>query len=82
MAGFINVNAAIEEADRALTEKAEVRDRVAALRELLRSAVTARETTAEQAEWIGEAFPLRERKVKTDDGETVVMDEDEDEDEG
>ena len=43
----------------------------AALRTDLRNAVSRKETTPEQTRWIGEQFPLRERKSKNKAAEPV-----------
>jgi hypothetical protein len=59
----MNVGGLIKDADAAITEKAKAVDRVAALRDILRLAVRAKEATKEQADWIESAFPSRERKT-------------------
>jgi hypothetical protein len=58
----INVAGLIEDADQAIQQRAEVSRQVAALRELLRYSVKAKEATKEQAAWIEDTFPTRERK--------------------
>lgn len=59
----INVAGLIKECDSAIQQKAEATEKVAALRELLRYAVKAGEATDEQAQWVEDAFPTRDRKT-------------------
>jgi hypothetical protein len=59
----INVAGLITDADQAIKDRTEASERVAALRELLRYSVKAKEATKEQAAWIEETFPIRERKT-------------------
>lgn len=65
----INVAGLIKEAGKALEEKVDATEKVAAFRELLRLSVKTGEATEEQAAWIAEAFPPRERKSAEDTGE-------------
>jgi hypothetical protein len=58
----INVAGLIEDADQAIQQRTEAAGKVAALRELLRYSVKAKEATKEQAAWIEDTFPIRERK--------------------
>ena len=62
--GYIDVDAAIKVAKRLITEKAAVMQNLDTVRTDLRNAVSRKETTPEQTQWIGEVFPLRERKTK------------------
>ena len=59
----INVAGLIKEAGDAITARDEARDKVSALRELLRFSIRAGEATEEQAAWVDEAFPTKERKT-------------------
>jgi hypothetical protein len=59
--GYINVTAAMKDAKELLDEKEDMQTRLVAVRNALRTAVTAGDATDEQAAWIEEAFPLKER---------------------
>lgn len=65
----VNVKGLIKEASAAIDEKNAIRDKVAALREILRFSVQAGEATEEEAAWIAEAFPARQRGVEANDEE-------------
>jgi hypothetical protein len=67
----INVAGLIKEADQAIRDRAALTEKVAGLRELLRYSVKAGEANEEQATWILEAFPPRQRgeQVENGDGE-------------
>ena len=52
----VNVDGLIEEAQKTLELKDQVRDKLAGLRGLLRFAVSAGEASPEQSAWIEEAF--------------------------
>lgn len=58
----VNVAGLIKEADAALKQKDEIREKVAGLREILRFAVKAGEASAAEAEWVTKAFPPRAEK--------------------
>lgn len=62
--GYMNVDAAIDIAQAKLKAKAAILKEIDTIRSDLRNAVSRRETTPEQTKWIGEQFPMRERKRK------------------
>jgi len=59
--GYINVPAAMKDAKEILDEKEDMQARLVAVRTALRTAVTAGDATDEQALWIEEVFPSKER---------------------
>jgi hypothetical protein len=65
--GYMNVDAAIEIAQTKLKAKAAILKEIDTIRSDLRNAVARKETTPEQTKWIGEQFPIRERKRKKKD---------------
>ena len=74
MAGYINVEAALAEAKKLLAAKTKVMEEIDIVRTDLRNAVKRKEANAEQAKWIGEQFPLQERKRrKTNNAESQTV---------
>lgn len=62
---YIDVTAAIAEAEKAIAAKYKALEQVAVLREVLRNAVRMKtQMTAEQRQWIDGTFPIHERKKK------------------
>jgi hypothetical protein len=60
---YIDISAAIKAAEEAIAEKYEALEKVAVMRETLRSAVKMKvQMTKEQREWIEGTFPIHERK--------------------
>lgn len=70
MAGYMNVDVAIEEAKKALASKRQVLKIIDTIRSDLRNAVDRQEVNEGQRKWIGEHFPMRERKRKSKDAKT------------
>jgi hypothetical protein len=65
---YIDVTAAIKEAEAALKAKYEALERVAVLREVLRNAVKMKaQMTDDQRNWIEGQFPVRERNTTPED---------------
>ena len=62
---YINVDAAIKAAEALLKQHRAIQDKIAIVRQDLRNAVTMGGANGEQAKWIGDTFPVRERKTKT-----------------
>ena len=71
MPGYMDVDAAIKVAKKILGEKRVIMVQLDTVRTDLRNAVSRKETTPEQTKWIGEQFPLRERKSKNKAAEPV-----------
>ena len=71
MPGYMDVDAAIKVAKKFLGEKRVIMVQLDTVRTDLRNAVSRKETTPEQTKWIGEQFPLRERKSKNKAAEPV-----------
>ena len=71
MPGYMDVDAAIKVAKKILGEKRVIMVQLDTVRTDLRNAVSRKETTPEQTRWIGEQFPLRERKSKNKAAEPV-----------
>ena len=71
MPGYMDVDAAIKVAKKILGEKRVIIVQLDTVRTDLRNAVSRKETTPEQTRWIGEQFPLRERKSKNKAAEPV-----------
>lgn len=61
MAAYIDVKAAIQEAEAILKEKGKIMDKLAIVRSDLRNAITMGVANPEQTKWIEEQFPVRER---------------------
>lgn len=61
MSAYIDVSAAIKEAERLLAEKAKVMEKVAIIRTDLRNSITMGVANPEQTKWIEEQFPQKER---------------------
>lgn len=67
---YIDVTAAIAEAEKAIAAKYKALEEVAVLREVLRNALKMKaQMTTEQRQWIEVTFPIHERKKK---GKTPV----------
>jgi hypothetical protein len=66
---YIDVAAAIQEAEKVLAEKSDVMERQDIIRTDLRNAVKMKAATPEQAKWIGEHFPMRQRQSKNKGGD-------------
>jgi hypothetical protein len=64
MAGYMDVDKAIETAKKLVGEKRAVLAQIDTVRSDLRHAVTRKETSSEQTKWIEETFPIRERTRK------------------
>lgn len=64
MPGYIDVDAAIAEAKRLLSQHKEAQEKVAIVRTDLRNAVSLGQANAEQRKYITETFPVRTRKSK------------------
>jgi transcription elongation factor GreA-like protein len=60
--GNVNVAGLIKDADAKLKMRDELVPAIAAVREILRYSVSAGEATKDEAKWIAEAFPPREKK--------------------
>lgn len=60
---YINVEQAIKEAEAALARKDKATQNVAIIRTDLRNAIALKAANAEQAKWIEEHFPARERNT-------------------
>ena len=71
MPGYMDVDAAIKVAKKILGEKRVIMVQLDTVRTDLRNTVSRKETTPEQTRWIGEQFPLRERKSKNKAAEPV-----------
>ena len=71
MPGYMDVDAAIKVATKLLGEKRVIMVQLDTVRTDLRNAVARKEASPEQTKWIGEQFPLRERKSKNKAAEPV-----------
>lgn len=63
MAAYIDVSAAIKEAEHLLKQKADLMEKIQIVRTDLRNSVTMSVANAEQVQWIEEQFPVRERET-------------------
>lgn len=61
MSAYIDVTAAIKEAENLLEQKAKIMEKVAIIRTDLRNSITMGVATQEQKEWIEGQFPQKER---------------------
>lgn len=64
MPGYMDIPAAIGVAKKMLDEKRQLLKNIDTVRADLRHAVERKEATPEQAKWIEETFPIRERNRK------------------
>jgi len=64
MTGYIDIPAAIAQAQKLLAEKRRVLEQIDIVRTDLRHAVTMGGASAEQKKWVEDTFPLVERKRK------------------
>jgi hypothetical protein len=65
MPGYINVDAAIQEATNLLKQRDSLQSKIGIVRTDLRNAVELGQASAEQVKYVRETFPKRERKTKS-----------------